>query len=733
MEGLVLVSSRLPVAIRVLRSGEQTLARTAGGLVAGLEPLHKRGAVWVGYPGEDPNPKVTRALARRRLIPVAVPPSEYRGYYLGYSNSAIWPLFHYMIDRCGFRPDAFRAYRTVNERFAEVVLDHVRKDGTLWIHDYQLMLLPRMLRERRPDIRIGFFLHIPFPSAEVFRVLPQREEILRGLLGADLIGVHTHDYAQNLANSMRRFLGLEVREGSMRLGGRRIRIQAQALGVDVKRLREVAYSGRADRQLKALRRSFRGRKVILGVDRLDYTKGLPLKLGAFRCFLESSEAWRGRAVMVQLAIPTRGGIDSYRQQREEVERLVGEINGMHGTPGRMPVHYLYRSVPPEDLGALYRLADVCLVTPLRDGLNLVAKEYVACHESGGTLVLSEFAGAASELGEAIRVNPWDTEGTADAIARALAMDPAERRDRMSAMHRRVAANDVDHWAGSFLRSLSEPSERGYHGAPLLEPDTLSTTIGPEFGMARRALLLIDYDGTLSEFNDRYEDATPASQIRALLKKLGTLDGVEVFIISGRDRDILGAWLGDLRLSIVAEHGAWLRRRDSSKWVSLGRHTSANWKGRVLQIMQDYTARTPGSRIEEKSTSVVWHYRQAPIELGNWQALQLTSLLEQMLAQSPAEVVAGAMNVEVIDQGVGKGPAAMAVIEEFGPFDFILAAGDDKTDESVFASLGTGAFSVRVGTGETNARAVLDSPAAMRRLLNTLADERMARGGDRRQI
>ncbi|MCI0441575.1 MAG: trehalose-6-phosphate synthase, partial [Chloroflexi bacterium] len=336
---------------------------------------------------------------------------------------------------------------------------------------------------------------------------------MRGLLGADLIGLHTYDYAQDLTFSLRRLLGLEAREGVLKLEGRSVRIEAHPLGIDAKGMLAAAFSKRADRKLKALKKVMGGRKVMLGVDRLDYTKGLTLKLAAFRHLLSTSPKWRDKVVLIQIAVPSRSGIDAYRKQKDEVERQVGEINGMYGAPeGLLPVRYFYRSVPPEELGALYRLADVALVTPVRDGLNLVAKEYVACHEGDSALVLSEFAGAASELGEAFRVNPWDVEGTAAAIERVLEMDPGERQDRVAAMRRRVLSNDVHHWAQKFMKSLTAPGSPEPATPPMLPPEVLAETIGPEFALARNSLIVLDYDGTLREFTHRYEDAAPSKKI-----------------------------------------------------------------------------------------------------------------------------------------------------------------------------------------------------------------------------
>ena len=357
---------------------------SSGGLVTGLAPLHEKSeGIWVGYPGETPTEETLHELQRRRLLPVPVPGRDYRDYYEGYANGSLWPLFHYFIEQCEFRPEHFEAYRRVNEMFADAVAEVATADDLIWVHDYQLMLVPEMLRQRIPGARIGFFLHIPFPSSETFRVLPQRTQLLRGLLGADLIGVHTYEYAENLQRSFRRLLGIESSGGELRYSGRSVRIQAHPIGIDADDLRAAAFSEKAERNLVDLKHRIGDRQVVLGVDRLDYTKGLPLKLQAWRHLLATSPRWRSRAVLIQLAVPSRENIESYHQQKEEVERLVGEINGLYGAPGRVPIHYMYQSVSREELGALYRLADVALVSPVRDGLNLVAKEYVACRDDGG--------------------------------------------------------------------------------------------------------------------------------------------------------------------------------------------------------------------------------------------------------------------------------------------------------------------------------------------------------------
>jgi trehalose 6-phosphate synthase/phosphatase len=724
MNRLILVSNRLPVTILDDSSGQQ-VNRSSGGLISGLNPLHQQGdGLWIGYPGTDPDKSTRTLLKEMRLETVDVPPSQYSGYYDGFSNSAIWPLFHYLLEYCDFDPTAFEAYKRVNERFAETVLAHAVDGDTIWVHDYHLMLVPSLLREALPGARIGFFLHSPFPASEVMRVMPQREEIMRGLLGADLIGVHTYDYADHLAQSFRRVLGLESRQGVVNFSGRSVQIEAHPLGVDVVSQRKAAFSAEAERFLTQYKRTLGDRQVILGVERLDYTKGIPNKLEAFKSLLDREPRWRESAVMIQVAVPTREVIGSYRDQKSEVERLVGEINGLYGRPGKMPVHYIYNSVSAAELGALYRLADVAFVSPIRDGLNLVAKEYVACRDDGGgVLVLSEFAGAASELGEALRVNPWDIEGTAAQLERALDMGFGERNERMGPMHRRVVENDVHRWVDRFMRSLGSPDKEISATPPMLSSGVLAETLASPFASAKSPLIMLDYDGSLREFTARYEDAIPTEDILKLLSDLSALEGTEVYINSGRDRHTLGDWFSDINISLIAEHGSWVKYRGQPDWMRLGPPPDLSWKDEARSILNEYVDRTQGARIEEKSSALVWHYREAENDVGEWQSLDLTTHLENTLASAPVEIITGSKIVEVRQQGLGKGRAYDFVESERGPFDFVLTTGDDRTDEDLFARLGPDVFSVHVGHGGSLALSSLSSPASVRRLLALLVEAR----------
>ncbi|MBI2965717.1 MAG: bifunctional alpha,alpha-trehalose-phosphate synthase (UDP-forming)/trehalose-phosphatase [Chloroflexi bacterium] len=721
MASLVLVSNRLPVTVRRGKQGAE-LVRSSGGLVSALEPVHARGeSLWVGNLGGEPTRHVERELTASRYVNVPVSAAETRDYYLGYSNSALWPLFHYFQERCVFSRSQFATYRRVNERFAEHVARHSDGATRVWVHDYQLMLVPGFLRKLLPAARIGFFLHTPFPSSEIFRLLPEREEILDGLLGADVIGVHTYDYARHLVNTLRRVKGVAIREGLVELDGRNVQIATQPVGIDLKKVKGAAYTQAAESRVNELRGMLAGRRMILGVDRLDYTKALPLKLEAFRKFLERSTRWRHRVIFIQIAVPSRTEIPSYRHQKEEVDRLVGEINGAYGTPGRTPIHYVFRSISPTELGALYRAADVAFVAPVRDGMNLVAKEYVACQpEDAGVLVLSEFAGAAPELREAIRVNPYDIEGTAEALEKALEMPVAERQRRMTAMLRRIELSDVHAWERRALRSLEAPRPAVLGAPAMYEPEALADKLRPALRNSRAPLFMFDYDGTLREFVAVPSDARPTAAIMRLLEAAASMSKARVFLISGRDRDSMTSWFGELGIGLVAEHGAFRRNPGTgAEWVASPGLADARWKDEVRPILVEYAQRTPGASVEEKTGSLAWHFRNAEQDLALWQARELNSHLEEYLVGAPIEVMQGAKIVEVRQQGVTKGAAFKAVVEELGPFDFILALGDDTTDEDTFAALPESAHSVHVGEGSSRASASLASPAAVRGFIRSL--------------
>lgn len=453
----VVVANRLPVDLETLPDGERRWKRSPGGLVTALEPmLRSREGAWVGWPGVadvEVEPLVEDGLT---LVPVRLTAAELEDYYEGFSNASLWPLYHDVVAPPVFHRRWWQAYVRVNRRFAETVAETAAENATVWVQDYQLQLLPAQLRRLRPDLRIGFFLHIPFPPIELFQQLPWRREIVEGLLGADLVGFHTPGGARNFRWLATRLAGATPGGRNEVLDGdRRVKLGAFPISIDSAALDELSRTPEVAERAKQIRTDLGDpQRVILGVDRLDYTKGIDVRLRAFEELLADGTVDREDAVMIQLATPSRERVEHYQKMRNDIEQSVGRINGEYSRVGHPVVHYLHQSLPRDELAAFFVAADVMLVTPLRDGMNLVAKEYVACrHGDDGTLVLSEFAGAAIELKDALLVNPHDTDGVKNALHRALTIEPAEARKRMRAMRRQVLSNDVDKWARSFLSAL----------------------------------------------------------------------------------------------------------------------------------------------------------------------------------------------------------------------------------------------------------------------------------------
>jgi trehalose 6-phosphate synthase len=457
----VVVANRLPVDLEREPDGTETWKRSPGGLVTALEPmLRSRHGAWVGWPGladAEAEPFEEDGL---QLHPVMLSADDVEDYYEGFSNGTLWPLYHDVVMPPAYHRHWWQAYVRVNERFARATAEVAAEGATVWVQDYQLQLLPGLLREMRPDLRIGFFLHIPFPPTELFIQLPWREQIVRGLLGADLVGFHTPGGAGNFRDLAVRLAGASAgpRDDEVTFEDRVVRFGAFPISIDSAALDELSRRPEVVGRAAEIRHELGDpRRMILGVDRLDYTKGINVRLRAFEELLEDGRIGE-ETVFVQIATPSRERVEHYIHLRAEIEQSVGRINGTYSSVGSPPVHYLHQSMPREDLAAFYLAADVMLVTPLRDGMNLVAKEYVACrHDDAGVLVLSEFTGAALELTSALLVNPHDIDGVKAAITRALEMPEADARERMQALRKQVLEHDVNRWARSFLDALGLPS------------------------------------------------------------------------------------------------------------------------------------------------------------------------------------------------------------------------------------------------------------------------------------
>ena len=727
---LIIVSNRLPYRIDAGADGGFSFARSVGGLATGLGPLHDRmGNLWIGWAdtGEEALDDERRdaldvALAERACVPVYLEPELARSYYEGFSNSALWPLFHGFPQYARFEERAWEAYRAVNERFCEAVLAHAQPGDVVWVQDYHLMLLPALIRTARPDARVGFFLHIPFPDYETFRMLPWRSELIRGVIGADLIGFHAYDYVRHFLSSCRRIAGIENRTGTMTVDGRLAQADAFPLGIDYERFRRAAARPSAVAASADLvgEKGREGCKVMLSVERLDYSKGIPNRLHAFDAFLDRHPEWKGRVVLVLVTVPSRENVASYRALRQQIDALVGRINGKHATLTWTPIDYYYRALPFESLVALYAASDVMLVTPLRDGMNLVSKEYLACHDGGpGVLVLSEMAGAAYELHEALTVNPFDQEGMVAAFLRALTMPESEQRRRNAPMQRRLARYTSEKWAREFLAALDDVRARQDGMSAHLLGRTSGRRLVEAYRAARQRAILLDYDGTLMPFSDDPAQVAPDERLIALLRRLGEHDGNDVVVVSGRDHATLASWLGGLPVDLVAEHGVWFFDRESRTWM-LQEPLNDTWKDQVRAILEDFVDRTPGSLLEEKDYSLVWHYRTCSQELAERRVIELKNALSDGLGDAGLMLMDGNKVVEVKPQGVDKGHAAHRWFRDPAN-DFLLAAGDDRTDEDVFEAAPDGAWTIKIGAGPTAAKYALRDPREMRTLLEALAE------------
>ncbi len=725
MSRVLIVSNRLPVTLRnpprSSAGAAHELERSVGGLATGLKGVHdSTEGLWIGWPGpmegfdSQRRAEIGRELERLRLVGVDLEPEVAQGFYEGHSTGVLWPLFHSLVESLPLSTSDFVHYARANERFAEVVAEHWREGDLVWVHDYHLFLLPALLRRRLPRARIGFFLHIPFPASPLMRTLPHREELLRGLLGADLIGFHTHSYVRHFAASILRILGAEVAVDRVSWEGREVHVGTFPMGVDAPGFSALA----EERQVLAeARRMRRGAGALLvGIDRLDYTKGIPRRLLALEQLLRSHPDLRGRVRLIQVAVPSRTGVQVYRKARETIDALVGRIHGAFATPSWVPLHYIHRRLSPREVTALYRAADVMLVTPIRDGMNLVAKEFVAArNDEGGVLVLSEFAGASSELSEALLVNPFDVDAAAQTYASALAMPRHERRARMRAMRERVFAHDLRYWSRTFLGHLA--ALPAGPRLPSREPADLESELLRSLEAGRR-LLLLDYDGTLVPFEARPEDATPDEELLALLGELCGLPETRVELLSGRAPGELERWFGHLPLGLHGEHGLWSRCSPGSPWT-LGSAPALPSREAIGALLDDFAERTPGARVERKTLGFAWHWRLCDPEYGARQAHELRLLLAALCCNQPIEVIAGERVIEVRPSGANKGVLAARLLAEEPPGSVAVALGDDRTDEDLFQALPAGSLSIHVGSGPSRARLAIPDWRAARSLLQRM--------------
>lgn len=707
---LLVVSNRLPVTISKNHEGQWDFKMSAGGLVSALAGVKNEFPfVWVGWSGSevpdaDQDSLRTELRAQHECVPVFLSDFDAHLYYNGFCNDVLWPLFHYVplpiVSSDGerkFDVKYWEAYSKANHRFAEAIMQVYEPGDLIWVQDYHLMLLPSLLRKRIRDVTIGFFLHTPFPSSEVYRILPMRNKVLQGVLAADLIGFHTYDYARHFLSVCTRILGLEASPKGVDYKDHFAHVGIFPIGIDPTAFIRALDLPSVQERASELQAKFAGKKVLLGVDRLDYIKGVPHKLMAFETLLARHPEWNERAVLVQIAVPSRTEVEEYKKLSSQTHELVGRINGKFGSVDYSPIVFINQSVNFHDLVALYSVADVCVVSSIRDGMNLVSYEYVMCQrERHGVLVLSEFAGSAQSLSGALRVNPWNIEELATALHDALSASPRERQLKQQKLYRYVTTHTAAFWAQSFVSELRELANLGREardarGANLPLPflrveRELVSAMQPR----RHRLFLFEYEGTLCAPVALADLATPSSSLRRYLARLSSDRANAVYIFSSRSKTVLDSWFGDLHVGLVAEHGCDFRHPGHPAWEPLiGLHDPA-WRDEVVPILQYFSERTPGSHLELKEKVITWHFRDADPQFGSWQAKELQLLLAESCTNLPVEVVSGSKFLELRPVGVNRVAAVQRIIAELPEpaLDFVLSLGSDKADEEVFSYLST---------------------------------------------
>ena len=729
---ILLISNRAPVSI-VMKNGRQTYAKSSGGLASGLtayvekmKKVHSEVSVlWIGWPGaavDDEKKTGAEILQNHGVKCVFLSEEVMDNFYQGFCNKTIWPLFHYFPGLAEYKEEYWSQYREVNERFCSAVLEAYRPGDVVWVHDYHLMLLPALLREKIPDAPIGFFLHIPFPSYEVFRLLPEswRKKLLEGLLGADLIGFHTHDYRTYFLRSILRILGLQHHMGDVRYNNRLVKADTFPMGIDFARFAAAAKSKASAMEKKRLTRKFSSFKRILSIDRQDYSKGILNRLEGYRDFLEQNPRWRGRVSLIMVVIPSRIGVESYQEIKNQIDALVGSINGSFGDLQWMPVVYQYRSLSFDELSALYATSDVALVTPLRDGMNLIAKEYIASRtDKKGVLILSEMAGAVEELDESLVINPNNPLAIAQAIEKAFSMPVFEQKRRIQIMQERVKNYNVFKWADDFLTTLRVVKEKQERLRMKLLDAITRKEIVYRYKKSNGRLLFLDYDGTLVPHEVNPDAAKPPVALLQLLKKLLRDEKTRIVIISGRGKQVLDEWFGEVGVELAAEHGI-LFKENNSKWKLL-KPVRSQWKRKLMPVMLRMADKLPGSFVEEKEYSIAFHYRKCDPAFAALRVRELANFLVNFTVNMDVQLLFGDKILEVKNAGIDKGVAAMHWLTDHRKSPgFILAAGNDQTDEDMFRGLPKEAYTIRVGDTPSYARYNLPTSQDLLKLLAELA-------------
>ena len=718
----IIISNRLPIKIE--RSKNSLKYKTSeGGLATGLNSFFRQGDnLWIGWPGlaveKAKESEVYSKLTEQHMKPVFLSNEEIEDFYEGFSNETLWPNFHYFNQHTVYKEKYWLAYQRVNQKFAKIVAEELEDDDTLWINDYQLLLLPQIIRIIKPNSTIGFFLHIPFPSYESFRRLPWRRELLNGMLGSDFLGFHTYDDMRHFLSSVNRLAGLGNSNGTIKVKNRLIKADALPMGIDYEKYATSAQDPNTLAREARYRKSIGDVRLILSIDRLDYSIGIPQRLRAFELFLIKYPDFKEKVSLFMVVVPSRDSVSKYKQLKEEIDLLVGRINGRFSKLNWTPIHYFYRSFPLPALSAFYRISDVALVSPMRDGMNLVCKEYVASRlDRKGVLILSEMAGASKELSDAIIVNPHDIHQLVDAIYKALTLPVKLQIESMTSMQKSLKRYNIHAWVKLFMDELANVKIEQSHLKTKLLDNQLSEEITYTYKKSDERLIFLDYDGTLVGFNENPNDSRPDQELKEILTLLTKDKKNHIVIISGRDRQSLEKWMKPFSLDIVAEHGVWIKRMH--KPFKTFAKINSSWKKEIMSLLEKYVNRTPGSFVEEKDYSLVWHYRKVETGLGEVRTRELTSHLKYMTANENLQVLEGDMIVEIKNSEINKGKAVQKLMKKYPKADFLLAFGDDFTDEDTFKVLPKESFTIKVGTSASEAKFSVNSYRDVRKLLRKI--------------
>jgi len=692
-----------------------------------MASLPSSNRTWIGWPGiasddltDKEHTEITKQMAKQGCIPIFLTTEQIQLFYEGYANDTLWPMFHYFQSYVQYNEEYWETYKQVNQMYADAVIKLNTSNSIIWVHDYQLLLTPGMMREVLPDAHIGFFLHIPFPSYEIFRQLPNRIEIIEGILGADLIGLHIYDYVRHFLSSVQHITGNKHTSGKLQHMGRTVTVDNFPIGINYKHYRSRVTSKTVKQESKSISDHYEGQKIVVSIDRLDYSKGILQRLEAFELYLSENPDKHKKISLVMVAVPSRTEVETYQILREEIELAISRINGTYAVLDWTPISYQFKNLPMDRVMAMLNAADVALVTPLRDGMNLVAKEFVVCQtEKPGVLILSEMAGASDELPEAITVNPNSIRGMAEALGDALTMDVDERDKRIEVMKMRIKNYDVQHWANDFTSQLQLVVQE--------DPDVLKSLdhrstemLRKGYKRSQRRLVMLDYDGTLKPLVDSPDpnDAKPSVRIINILRALAADDRTHVVIISGRSKEAIDDWFGTYDIALVAEHGAWVKKQDG-EWTEQRTSFEDHREG-IMNILNKYALRTPGSVVEQKSHSVVWHYRNVLSELAYNRNQNIMNDLERILEGTDISAHHGKKIIEIKPDSVDKGKVADAIYRDIKP-DFTICIGDDFTDEDMFKALPEEAITIKVGEGPSSALLRLGQVRDVHSLLSELAN------------